>query len=100
MRDFLDKEERAVLIEAHRAEREKKLAYRINAILLLDEVYKYAEISMILFLDDTAIRRYEKEYKSGGLDALLTDNYKGGSSKLSIDQEKKLNEELRSKFDD
>ncbi|MBV6341607.1 helix-turn-helix domain-containing protein [Candidatus Magnetobacterium casense] len=78
MRDFLDKEERAVLIEAHRAEREKKLAYRINAILLLDEGYEYSEVSQILFLDNTTIRRYEKEYKDGGLDELLTDKYKGG----------------------
>ena len=75
MEDFLVKEEKRVLREAHRAERVKKKADRIKTILLLNEGWSYEQIAQALFLDDSTVRRYQTEYQAGGLDGLLDDNY-------------------------
>ena len=83
----LSPEEQQVLEEAHLAERNKRQADRIKTILLLHDGYGHAEIASILRLDDSTTRAYEREYKTGGLDGLLTDHFKGGVSKLTIDQE-------------
>ena len=94
MRDFLVPQEQAVLLEAHRAERVKKKADRIKTILLLHEGLSCEQISQVLFLDDSTIRRYETNYQTGGLDDLLDDSYLGGTSKLSEETEEILVKEL------
>jgi transposase len=86
----LAREERDIMIEAHRAERDKRKADRIKTMLLLDKGRPYEEIASILLLDDSTIRRYEMEYTEGGLDNLLDDNYRGGVSSLSVVQEEAL----------
>jgi transposase len=91
----LAREEREILIEAHQAERNKRQADRIKTILYLDEGKTYEEIARLLFLDDSTIRRYEAEYTEGGLDTLLTDDYKGGTRSLSTVQEEELNAHVR-----
>ena len=95
---FLKIEERETLIEAHRAERDKRQADRIKTILHLDEGRTYTEIAKMLFLDDSTLRRYEQEYKAGGIDGLLDDHYKGGISALSAVQEKELMTHLRDRL--
>lgn len=79
-----------ILTEAHRAERDKRQADRIKTILLLNHGRTYAEVAQILLLDDSTIRRYEYEYRTGGLDVLLADTYKGSAGLLSATQEKEL----------
>ena len=64
MNQPLTSEQREIMIEAHQAERNKRQADRIKTILLLDEGRPYSEITKILLLDDTTIRRYEKEYQT------------------------------------
>jgi len=98
MRDFLVTEEKEILLEAHRAERVKKKAYRINAILLLNEGWSYEQIAQALFLDDSTVRRYQINYRAGGLDGLLDDNYSGGTCKLSEEQSSVLIAELTCKI--
>jgi transposase len=95
MSSSIPTEEREILIEAHQAEHNKRQADRIKTVLYLDEGKTYAEIAKLLFLDDNTIRRYEKEYQDGGLDHLLEDNYKGGTSSLSVTQEEELKTHLR-----
>lgn len=95
MKSLLASEEREILIEAHQAERNKRQADRIKTVLLLDEGRSYNEIAKILLLDDSTIRRYETEYKNGGLDNLLDDDYKGGVSPLSLAEEAELKAHLR-----
>ena len=94
MNNFITGQEKAILLEAHRAERVKKKADRIKTILLLHEGLSYEQIAQVLFLDDNTIRRYEKKYRTGGLDDLLDDNYLGGTSKLNEEQEEVLIAEL------
>ncbi len=57
MKGFLSVQEREVLIESHRAEQVKRHADRIKTILLLDSGMVYEEISKILLLDESTIRR-------------------------------------------
>jgi transposase len=95
MDQLLKPEEREIMIEAHRAERNKRQADRIKTVLYLDEGKPYEEIAKLLFLDDSTIRRYETEYGTGGLDNLLEDDYKGGTSLLSTVQEQEVSSYLR-----
>lgn len=90
MTSFLLTDQRELLIEAHRAEHDKRGADRIKTVLLLDEGRDYAEVAKILLLDDTTIRRYRKEYEDGGLDVLLKDEYAGRAGSLSSMQESEL----------
>jgi transposase len=53
---------------------------------LLGSGWSYAEVVEALLLDEETLRSYVKRYRTGGLDALLNDNYKGGQSKLSVEQ--------------
>jgi len=59
---------------------------RIKAILMLNNGYSQAEIAKVLLLDETTIWRWFDLYKKSGLHALLKDNYKGGTAKLTDDQ--------------
>lgn len=91
----LSAEQRQILEEAHDAERNKRQADRIKTILLRHDGYSHQKIAKILLLDDSTVRRYETEYEQGGLDLLLGDEYKGGTSSLSLLQEEKLKAHLR-----
>lgn len=94
MKAPLSRIERETLIEGHRAERDKKRADRIKTVLYRDEGKTYEKIARLLFLDDSTIRRYEKEYEDGGIDALLDDHYAGGVGSLSALQETELKAHL------
>lgn len=94
MKSLLSLHERELMIEAHRAEHNKRDADRIKTILYLDEGKTYEEISKLLFLDDTTIRRYRKEYEDGGLEVLLKDEYAGRAGSLSVVQETELHTHL------
>lgn len=97
MKNFLSQDEREILRESHRSEQVKRQADRIKTILYLDLGMSYEEVSRLLLLDESTIRRYENEYNKNGLDGLLTVNYQGGISKLTSEQEKQLIEELERK---
>lgn len=86
MKNFLTAQEMIILQEAHHDTRLRKQADRIKSILLLNEGYSYLEIAKILMLDDATIRRYEKEFKKGGVDELLENNYSGSELFLTIKQ--------------
>jgi len=98
MERFLTDAEESILREAHRAERVKKQADRIKAILWLNAGWSYEQIAQALFLDHTSVRRYEKIFRAEGLDELLKDHYCGGTSKLSKEEETALKAELKHKI--
>jgi transposase len=91
----LSPRERDTLIEAHGAQHTKRFADRIKSILLLDEGKTYEEIARILLLDDSTIRRYETEYNDAGIDALIVDDYTGGTGNLSVTQIAELTKHVR-----
>ena len=90
----LSQEEISGLKKAHRAARNKRDAYRINTIVLLGTGWTIREVAEALFLDDETIRNYLKRYKAGELNALLNDNYKGYSGKLSKSEIAQLDSHL------
>ena len=64
MRPFLTQEERSLLKQQHKRERDKRVCDRIKAILLCDEGWTLMQISKVLLLSDDAIRQHVKEFKN------------------------------------
>ena len=92
---FLSPKDRAELLREHKLERNKRNADKIKVILLLDDNWTMEKIAHILFIDMSTVKNYKKKYEEVGLEYLLTDNYIGASTKLSIEQENELVVHLR-----
>ena len=86
----LTDEQRLHLRKQLRSERDKRYAYRINVVLLLDDGWTCQQIANALFLNDSTIRDYEQQYRTGGIDVLLSDAHAGGNAKLTSVQEQEL----------
>jgi len=82
---------------AHRSVRDKRHAYRINAVILLGTGWTEQEVSEALLLDSDTLRRYVGRYRSGGADALLQFEYRGSVPKLTVDQQAQLDAHLAQK---
>ena len=54
--------------------KEKKIAYRINEIILLAQGFTYPEVEKVLLLDDRTIRRYRDLYLEKGDKGFLASN--------------------------
>jgi transposase len=93
---ILTSEELSKLKLAHRSERNKRSAYRINAIILLGQGWKIIDVKDALLIDDETLRGYVEKYKTGGISALLETHYSGRVSLLSEHQLDTLREELDS----
>jgi transposase len=72
----------------------EKLAYKINAVILLGSGWTLEEVAEALLLDDETLRTYVKNYLADGISALMKNNYKGSEPKLSEEQTEKLCIEL------
>ena len=79
----LTSKEEIELRVAHRRTKNKREAYRINALLLLHDGWTYVQISKALLLDEETLRGYVKRYRAGGLVSLLKNNNPGSRAKLS-----------------
>lgn len=99
MKDFwLTDEELAELRVAHRAERNRNAAYKINAVILLGTGWKLKQVKDALLIDDETLRSYVRKYKSGGIRQLIETNYQGRNSHLNGSQIEQLKVELESKI--
>ena len=87
---FLTEEQYQLLRLAHKAQREKRLADRIKAILMFHSGFTYFQITQALLMDETTIRRYLAQYQHKGIDGLLEMRYTGGSTRLTLIQEQDL----------
>lgn len=92
----LTAEEREFLKAKHRQLRKVKgstnLAYRVNAILLLDEGLSISKTAHYLLLDNDTINTYADKYLNGQDKDLLSTSYKGKTSYLSSQQKEELTE--------
>ncbi len=86
------------LLEVHKNTKDKRLAYKVNSLILLYKGYTYQQIEDALLLDERTIRRYRDRYESEGITGLLLDQYKGGSSSLSERQIQDLAYDLDSQL--
>lgn len=90
MKSFLTENQVLTLILAHRHQREKKLADRIKAVLMLHNGFSYTQIETALLVDEISVRRYVVKFQTAGIEGLLEMNYTGGQSRLTSAQEQQL----------
>ena len=96
---FLSAAERLELEACVRRQREDHgIARRANAILLLDDGKSCQAIAEFLYLDDDTIRGWHTTYQNGGWDALSTDGWKGGQSRMTSSQATALCAWLEARF--
>ena len=97
MRNFaLSPEELLELHTEHRLamkKKEVKLAYRINAMILLGTGWKLKEVSKALLLDEETLRSYVEPYREDGIEG-LEDHYSGRNCMLSAVQCQDLEKHL------
>ena len=90
----LTPEQRQLLLNEHKKYRKIKgnanLAYRINAILLLDDGLTPTEVARCLLLDDGTIKSYADKFLSGADTELLKLCYIGRVCNLDAQQQKEL----------
>jgi len=72
----------------------RRYADRIKALLLWDKGWTFEEISEVLLLDESTIRRYRKWYEEEGLERLLNDDWGGSERRLTEEEEATLTEYL------
>lgn len=96
MKNFeLTNEEVQALKAMHRKTKERYAADRIKVIVLLGSGWTLEEVSEALLLDSETLRSYLSTYKKGGVKALIERHYKGGFSKLAVEQLAHLKQHLR-----
>ena len=94
----LSQSELVELRAAHKLEKNKHAAYKINAVILLGSGWTLDKVKSALLLDDETLRSYVKKYRNGGVNQLLETNYKGRASLLTENQKNLLISELENKI--
>jgi len=84
------------LRRVHRRTKNKRAADRIKAVYSLAVGHNISQVASILMIDEETLRNYRDRYKSGGVSALLKDNYKGSACKLTEAEIELLKIELES----
>jgi len=90
MPSILTDSEVLVLKQAHRKIKDKRVADKIKAILMLHNKFTHDQISLALLFDRVTLSRYFKKFKAEGINGLLEMRYKGGQTKLTNLQEIEL----------
>jgi transposase len=92
---ILSDQQVAELKLAHKQTREKRLADRIKAVLMVHSGFTYDQIKQALLLDEVTIRRYFKLFSEKGIEGPLEYRYSGGQTRLTSTQEEDLKTFLR-----
>ena len=88
-------QELAELLAAHRAARDVREAYRINAVILLGKGGTPADVADALPIDPDTARDYFKRYTKGGRDGLLRMSDMGSGALLDATQLAELEANLQ-----
>jgi hypothetical protein len=83
MKNFLSHEERQTLKAQHKKERDKRICYRINVVLLCDKGWTCQDIADALLLSDEAVRQHIQDYQ---VTRKLKPENGGSESKLNHQQ--------------
>jgi transposase len=95
MKNFwLTDDELKALRLAHRTERNRSSAYKINAVILLGTGWKLKAVKEALLLDEETLRSYILKYKTLGIDGLIETHHQGRVSFLCEEQQTQLCEAL------
>ena len=82
------------LRELHRKQRDRRFAYRINAVILLGTGWSVTQVAEVLLIDETTVRNWLEKYRQGGVDELLTLHYQGKEPSLTAGQQEELAQHL------
>jgi transposase len=74
----------------HKAQRDKRFAYRLNAIILLGTGWSVAEVAQVLLVDETTVYNWLEKYQQGGEKELLALHYSGKDCSLTEQQQEEL----------
>jgi transposase len=86
--------QRRALVQLHKAQPNKKLAYRVNAIIMLADGFTPADIERILLMSERHVRRCREIYLEQGVSGLLQTHFQGSDAKLDEDQLKELEKHI------
>ena len=78
----------------HRRCRDRRLADRVKAVVLLGTGWTVTDTAEALLLEEDTVRSYRQAYQQGGADLLLTVRYQGREPKLKPDQTRELDQHL------
>ena len=78
----------------HRLSKDRRLADRIKAVILLGTGWTVTQTAEALLLDEDTVCRYVQLYQQGGTDRLPALHYRGSAAKLSPEQIKQLDDHL------
>ena len=78
----------------HRSCRDRRLADRVKAVVLLGTGWTVTDTAEALLLDEDTIRSYRQAYLEGGTKLLLAVNYHGSDPKLNPKQIRRLDQHL------
>ena len=92
---WLSEQKLSELRAAHRAQRDVRQAYRINAVILLGRGRTVSDVADALLFDPDTVREYFKRYQKGGLDELLRMRYVGSEALLDASQMRELDAHLQ-----
>jgi transposase len=95
VKSFLTQGQVLILKTAHKQQKEKRLADRIKAVLMLHNGFTYTQIELALLLDEITVRRYALKFNKSGINGLLEMKYVGGQSKLYFAQRNQLKQYLQ-----
>ena len=81
-----DAERKALTRIARDGLEEHRVARRANSLILLDRGWSCEDVAEALMLDDDTVRAWHGSFKTGGVDAIHSFEFKGGSSNLTAEQ--------------
>lgn len=90
----LGEADKKILVSNQRKVSTRTEYIKITVLLMLDSGFKLCEITEILGINDSTIRRYRTKFESDGLDTYLKTNYHGYWGFLSSIQISELRKEL------
>ena len=82
------------LRELHRKQRDRRLADRLKAIVLLGSDWSVAEVAQALLVDEKSVRLWLEKYRQGGETELLALHDQGKEPSLTDEQQHELAQHL------
>ena len=90
----LTKKQVSRLKSLHKKQKDRRMAYRVNAIILLGTGWSLTEVSEALLLDTETLRKYVQKYQEGKIEELLALHYKGRECRLTDEEKLELKSHL------
>jgi len=91
MEDYqLSQDQIASLKALHRTLRDKRLAYRVNAVILLGSGWSPSQVAEALLVDEKSIRNWFVRHDEGGEERLILLQYQGKAPMLDESQQTEL----------